>query len=110
MSSIIYKINSSQRSSRGDPHQHRGIHLITTTSPGHPTCPWGIESAHPKFPTSHGGSTPLNKLPPEHHTPLTSHSSSRKGRLPLAPTSTTAVGPNRSRGKVERTHLTIEEM
>ena len=50
-----------------------------------------------------------SELPPKHHTPLTSHSSSRKGRLPLAPTSTTAAGPIRSRGKVERTHLTIEE-
>ena len=92
------------------------IHINTGVYISSPRPPRGIRPvpgasnqltrAHPKFPTS---STQLDKLPPEHHTPLTSHSSSRKGRLPLAPTSTTAVGPNRSRGKVERTHLTIEE-
>ena len=87
------------------------IHINTGVYISSPRPPQGIRPvpgasnqltrAHPKFPTSHGGSTQLNKLPPEHHTPLTSHSSSRKGRLPLAPTSMTAVGPIRSRGKVE---------
>ena len=98
-------------------HINTGAYISSPRPPpGHPTCPEGIATALRAPPRGFRPAPEASKqltrrfrptalssseLPPEHHTPLTSHSSSRKGRLPLAPTSTTAVGPIRSRGKVE---------
>ena len=93
---------SSPRPSRGIRPVPGASQQLTELLPEASDLPRGHQNSSPELfrkfrPTALSSS----ELPPEHHTPLTSHSSSRKGRLPLAPTSTTAVGPIRSRGKVE---------